>query len=205
MYQIVLTENKKKVKVLYEYKRHRDAKWRMDYIKGKDVTFPKQRIWREKKLTPIKYEVLMLKKREEGDISLAGNLDDDEWVLMDVTDYLEEEQFFVTGANRKLEAHEIIDNVILPRLSDKNPKQIVILNNKIVVEGMALNVITCKDIHETVRLYNHFREFSFQEGLSDLAFMGSVKDIKLKKTWYKKILERFPKIDVNRLYRKSGR
>ena len=67
MYQIVLTENRKKLKVLYDYTREHDAVYRFERIKSEDVSFPKKFVYREKKLTEVEYEVLLLKKRVEGD------------------------------------------------------------------------------------------------------------------------------------------
>ena len=204
MYQIILTENKKKVKVLYSYTREHDALYRFDKLKSREVHFPKESVWREKTLTPVLYEVLLLREKGDGEVQTNVKIDDDKWVVLDVTNYHEEEAFNVTGANRKLSAKEIIDNVIIPRLSEKNPKQVVILNNKIAIEGLSLNVVTCKNTNESRRLYNYFRTYCFDNKIDDVIFMGSVTDIKVKKQWYKKIHERTG-MGMNRLYRKSSR
>ena len=205
MYQIILTENKEKVKVLHTYSREYDALRRMERLKKVKTLFPKQVTWRKQELTPLLHEVLLIKEREDGEThNIDATLDDDEWVILDKLIYQEEEFFNVSGSNRKLNVKEILEHVILPRLSDRNPKQIIVLNNKLVIEGFALNVVTCKDVTQTIRLYNFYREHFMEKNEMNLMFLGVVNDKKLKKDWYKKIHERTG-ISMNRLYRKSSR
>jgi hypothetical protein len=205
MYQIILTENKEKVKTLHTYSREYDALRRFDRIRKKTVVFPKTVTWKEQVLTPITYEVLLLKQKEEGEThNVDATLNSDEWVIMDKVSFEEEEMFNVTGSNRKLSAKEILEHVILPRLSDDNPKQLIILNNKLVIEGLALNVVTCKDVSQTIRLYNFYREMFLESGNLNIMFSGIVEDKSMKKEWYKKIHERTG-MSMNRLYRKSSR
>lgn len=205
MYQIVLTENKEKLKTLYTYIRKRDAIWRFEKIKSKEVVFPKEKVWRNQVLIPVTYEILLLKKKEEGDTNtIEDTLNDDELIILGKLYHEEEEYFNVTASNRKLSAKEILDHVIIPRLSDDNPKQIVLINNKLVVEGLALNVVTCKDMSQSLRLYNFYREYCINEGINTIMFSGFISEIKSKKEWYKKIHERTG-MSMNRLYRKSSR
>lgn len=213
MYQIVLLENGKKIKVLYTYTRLYDANYRMGVLKNKKVSMPKKFIYRDKTLEDVSYSIVLQKKREEDDKSvpirdeygrLMGDLmDDPEWVVLDKEPYQLEEQFNVTGANRKLSAIEIINNVLLPNLSEKNIKQVVILNNKIVIEGMNLYMITCKTVEESIRLYNKLRTYSFDNNVVNIIFFGSVQKSD-KSSWYKKIHD-VTGVSYNRLYRKSSR
>ena len=213
MYQIILTENNKRVKTLYTYTREHDALYRFTNIAKKQVNFPKKQVYKNKVLTEVFYHVFLLKKREEGDKSiivrdkygklLESFMDDPNWVVLGRSDYSLEEQFSVTGANRKLNLNEIIRYVLLPKISDNNPKQIIMINNKIVVEGITLNLITCKDIPETIRLYNKLRTYCFDNKTQNVVFFGSVPK-EQKRVWYKKIHESTG-IDYNRLYRKSSR
>ena len=161
MYQIILIENSKKIKTLYTYSREHDALYRFTNINNKKVHFPKKQVYKNKVLTEVSYDVLLLKKRVEGDKSIIvrdnyGKLleefmEDPNWVVLGRSDYKVEEQFTVSGANRKLNASEIIKHVLLSKISEKNTKQIVILNNKIVIEGLNLNLITCKNTDEAIR------------------------------------------------------
>lgn len=213
MYQIVLTENRKKIKVLYNYTREHDANYRFDRIKSENVVFPKNKVYRDKKLTKVNYEVLLLKKREEGDEDpkirnkygklIEETVDDENWVIVSKLDYNIEEQFNVTGANRKLNAKEIMEHIVKLNLKESNPKQVVIINNKVVVEGLSLFMITCKDVEEAIRLYNYMRTYCFENNVGNVIFFGSV-DKKGVKVWYKKIHERTG-VSYNRLYRKSSR
>lgn len=213
MYQIVLTENRKKIKVLYTYTREYDANYRFDRLKSEKVYFPKKQVYRDKKLTEVFYEILMLKKREEGDEDrkirtdygklVEETVDDKDWVIVGKIDHEIEEQFNVTSANRKLSANEIINHVLKLNLQENNPKQVVIINNKIVIEGLSLHMITCKDVAEAIRLYNYMRVYCLENGMGSILFFGTI-DKSDRKVWYKKIHERTG-VSYNRLYRKSSR
>ncbi len=213
MYQIVLTENNKRIKTLYTYTREHDALYRFTNIAKKQVKFAKKQVYKNKILTEVFYHVLLLKKREEGDKSiivrdkygklLESFMEDPDWVVLGRSEYNVEEQFSVTGANRKLNLDEIIRYVLLPKISEKNPKQVLMLNNKVIVEGITLNMITCKNIDETIRLYNKLRTYCFENKTQNVVFFGSIPKPD-KKIWYKKIHE-ITGIGYNRLYRKSSR
>lgn len=213
MYQIVLTENRKKVKVLYTYTREHDVIYRFERIKSENVIFPKKFVYRDKKLTEVSYEVLLLKRRVEGDEDrkvrnrygklVEENVDDKDWVIIDKLDYSIEEQFNVTGANRKLTAKEIIDHVIKLNLKEDNSKQVVMINNKVVIEGTSLYMITCKNLDEAIRLYNYMRVYCHENKIGNVLFFGTVEKPG-RKVWYKKIHE-LTGVSYNRLYRKSSR
>ena len=213
MYQIVLTENRKKIKVLYNYSRESDVNYRFEKLKSQGIFFPKTKIYRDKKLVDVNYEILLLKKRGENDINrvikneigkfVEETVDDENWVIVDVSPYHIEETFNVSGSNRKLTAKEIVDYVVLPNKQKKAPKQVLMINNKIVVEGLELYLITCKDIDETIRLYNKIRTYCFDNKVGDIIFFGSIPK-ENRKVWYKKIHERTG-IGYNRLYRSNSR
>jgi len=213
MYQIVLTENRNKIKVLHTYSREYDVNYRFEKLKSQEGFFPKTKVYKDKKLTDVNYEILLLKKREEDDQNriiknelgkfVEETSDDNEWVILNSAPYLMEENFNVSGANRKLTAKEIIDYIVTSNQNKKNPKQLLMLNNKIVIEGLDLQVVTCKDINETIRLYNKIRTYCFDNKITDIIFFGSIpKDS--RKVWYKKIHERTG-IGYNRLYRSNSR
>ena len=164
-------------------------------------------------LTEVFYHVLLIKKRNVGDKSiivrdnygklLESFMEDPDWTVLGSSEYNIEEQFSVTGANRKLDLNEIINYVLLPKISEKNPKQILTLNNKVVIEGVTLNLVTCKNINETTRLYNKLRSYCYENKISNIIFFGSIPKTD-KKVWYKKIHD-ITGIGYNRLYRKSSR
>ena len=213
MYQIVLTENRKKIKVLHTYSRESDVNYRFEKLKSQVIFFPKTKIYRDKKLVDVNYEILLLKKRTEEDVNriiknelgkfVEEVVDDDDWVIISTAPYLIEETFNISGANRKLTAKEIVDYVVIPNKQKKTPKQVLMINNKIVVEGLELYLVTCKDIDETIRLYNKIRTYCFENKIGDIIFFGSIPK-ENRKTWYKKIHERTG-ISYNRLYRSNSR
>jgi len=213
MFQIVLYENYKKIKVLHTYSRLYDANNRLKILNNKETFLPKKFIYRDKKLTEVNYKVFLFKKKEEGDKSIlirdsfgkiiTESLESDEWVVIDEANYQIEEQFNVTGANRKLNASEILNHVLLPKLSTKNTKQVFMLNNKIVIEGDYLHMVTCKNLDECIRLYNKIRKYCFDSKIKDVLFFGSIQKVD-RKVWYKKI-HVITGISYNRLYRDSSR
>jgi hypothetical protein len=213
MYQIVLTENKIKVKVLHTYSREYDANYRFEKLKSQDTFFPKTKVYKDKKLIGVVYEILLIKKRDDSDINrvikndlgkfVEETLDDDEWVIVDSSPFKMEENFNVSGANRKLTAKEILEYVVMSNKQKKTPKQILMLNNKIVIEGLDLHLVTCKDVDETVRFYNKLRTFCVDNKISDIIFFGSILK-QDRKVWYKKIHDRTG-INYNRLYRSNSR
>jgi len=213
MYQIVLCENRNKVKVLHTYSREYDVNYRFEKLKSQEGFFPKTKVYKDKKLVDVGYEILLLKKREENDQNriiknelgkfVEETVNDLDWVIMDAAPYLMEENFNVSGANRKLTAKEIIEYIVTSNQQKKAPKQILMLNNKIVIEGLELHVVTCKDIDETIRLYNKIRTHCFDKNIIDIIFFGSIPK-ENRKVWYKKIHERTG-MGYNRLYRSNSR
>lgn len=213
MFQIVLYENSKKIKVLHTYTRLNDANYRLNALKNKETNLPKKFIYRDKKLTEVDYKIFLVKKREESDKSIIvrdryGKIDNDimsdpDWVVLEYSNYQIEEQYNVTGANRKLNSIEVINHVLLPNISEKNMKQVFMLNNKIVIDGMHLHMITCKTIDECIRLYNSIRKYCFDFKIKNVLFFGSIQKIDRKK-WYKKI-HNLTGVKYNRLYRSSSR
>lgn len=213
MFQIVLYENYKKIKVLHTYTRLYDANNRLKILNNKEPFLSKKFIYRDKKLTEVNYKVFLFKKKEEGDKSIlirdnfgkiiTESLESNEWVVIDEANYQIEEQFNVTGANRKLTALEILNHVLLPNLSTKNTKQVCMLNNKIVIEGEFLHMVTCKNLDECVRLYNKIRKYCFDFKIKDVLFFGSIQKVD-RKVWYKKI-HNITGISYNRLYRNCSR
>lgn len=213
MYQIVLIENLKKIKVLYTYGREHDVNNRFEKLKSQDVFFPKTKVYKNKKLVDVKYEILLLKKRTEIDENriikneigkfVEETVDDQDWIILKSANYPMEENFNVSGANRKLTAKEIIDHIVLTNKEKKSPKQILMLNNKLIVEGLDLFMITCKDIDEATRLYNKIRTYCYDNKIGDIVFFGSLPKVD-RKFWYKKLHKRLG-TGYNRLYRSSSR
>ena len=213
MYQIILIENNKKVKTLYTYSREHDALYRFTNINNKKVHFPKKQVYKNKVLTEVSYHVLLLKKRVAGDKSIIvrdnyGKLleefmEDPNWVVLGRSDYKVEEQFTVSGSNRKLNSTEILKHVLLSKLSENNTKQVLILNNKIIIEGLSLNLITCKNTDESIRFYNKIRTYCYDNKIKNIIFFGTIAK-QYKNTWYKKVHE-ITGIGYNRLYRSTSR
>ena len=213
MYKLVLYENNDKIKVLYNYTRRKDARYRFQVLTSKKSSLKKEIIYKDKELVKVSYKIFLVKKREEGDKSISvrdeyGKLleevmYDPNEVVVDVADYEIEEQYGVTGANRKLSASEILNSVLLNKISERNTKQVVILNNKLVIESLVINMVTCKNVDEVIRLYNYLRTQCWENKEGNVVFFGEVHK-QDKRMWYKKINEQTG-VSYNRLYRKISR
>lgn len=213
MYKLVLYENNDKIKVLYNYTRRKDARYRFQVLTSKKSSLKKEIIYKDKELVKVSYKIFLVKKREEGDKSISvrdeyGKLleeimYDPNEVVVDVADYEIEEQYSVTGANRKLSASEILNSVLLNKISERNTKQVVILNNKLVIESLVINMVTCKNVDEVIRLYNYLRTQCWENKEGNVVFFGKVHK-QDKGMWYKKINEQTG-VSYNRLYRKISR
>lgn len=213
MYKLVLYENNNKIKVLYNYTRIKDARYRFDLLTSKTSSLKKEIIYKDKELVEVSYRLFLTKKREEGDKSISVRdsygkileevMNDPNEVVVAVSDYEIEEQYSVTGANRKLSAYEILNSVLLNKLSEKNTKQVVILNNKLIIESLVINMVTCKNVSEVIRLYNFLRSKCWDGKVSNVIFFGEVHK-QDKGMWYKKIHEQTG-VGYNRLYRKISR
>ena len=213
MYKLVLYENNDKIKVLYNYTRRKDARYRFQVLTSKKSSLKKEIIYKDKELVKVSYKIFLVKKREEGDKSISvrdeyGKLleevmYDPNEVVVDVADYEIEEQYSVTGANRKLSASEILNSVLLNKLSERNTKQVVILNNKLIIESLVINMVTCKNVSEVIRLYNFLRSKCWDGKVGNVIFFGDVQK-QDKGLWYKKIHEQTG-VSYNRLYRKISR
>jgi len=213
MYKLVLYENDNKLKVLYNYSRRKDATYRLKSLTSKKVSLKKEVVYKNKELKEVSYRILLTKKREEGDKSvivrdgygkiLEKIMNDPNEVVISVSDYEIEEQYSVTGANRKLSASEILKNVLLNKISEKNTKQVLMLNNKLIIDSLVINMVTCKNVFEVIRLYNYLRKLCWDKSIPNVVFFGEVHK-QDKGLWYKRIHEQTG-VSYNRLYRKISR
>ena len=213
MYKLVLYENNDKLKVLYNYSRRKDATYRLKSLTSKKVSLKKEVVYKNKELKDVSYRILLTKKREEGDKSVVVRdgygkilekiMNDPNEVVISVSDYEIEEQYSVTGANRKLSASEILNSVLLNKISEKNTKQVLMLNNKLIIDSLVINMVTCKDVSEVIRLYNYLRKLCWDKSIPNVVFFGEVHK-QDKGLWYKRIDEQTG-VSYNRLYRKISR
>jgi hypothetical protein len=215
MFQLILVENKKKIKTLYKSDSFDEIDRKFKKVKSEPIVFPKNFIYKSDKkiLVPTIYEVLLLKsknsdvddKKVKKRMVLVGDIvgDDPEWDIVDKSVVFFEEIFAVTGANRKLTAMEIIENVMLSTQKVVETKQIFMIHNKIVIEGLSLHMVMCKNEYDAKRLYGFMRNYCHDNKIKYIGFFG-VMSRPSRKFWYKK-LHKITGIGYNRLYRKTSR
>jgi hypothetical protein len=215
MFQLILVENKKKIKTLYKSPNFDSIDIKFNEFKSEKVDFPKKFIYKtdKKVLIPTVYEILLIKpknysvdeKKVNKRMVFVGDItsDDNEWDIVDRSVVFFEEIFMVTGANRKLNTKEIIDNIIVTRKNNHEVKQVLIMQNKLIVEGLSLHMIICKNEFDAKRLYSYLRTYCYEHKIKWVGFFGSLSRSS-RKEWYKKI-HKLTGVGYDRLYRKLSR
>jgi len=203
-YRIVLTKNKKSRKILYRCRSNENAinKFR-ELIKNNKVLFP-QKFINYRKIIPVKYELLLIKERDENDKNRivrndAGKLVEEttnnpKWVIIDKAPYNIEETFWVFGHHQlkdRFDIKRIIKEILLKDIRKKNyTLQIVIVNNKLIFQGQDdFDIVFCKCKQDAIRLHNALMKTAITTRMDKLLFLGCASD-KVMGELYIKIQEK---------------
>lgn len=214
LYRIIITQNGKRKKILYEGGNLENTKQR--YFKIKDsnkVLFPKKSI-AYKKIKMVTYEILLLKEKEETDIdyfdrddlgrTIPIKLKSDRWTVLHKDEYFFEEKFTVFGSEKRLETKDIIKKILLKKTKEDNIKLVNYVLNKVLIhQNGDFDIITCKNTSDAKRLYYTIKEFCDQNKIKNIVFTGLIgKNSRTK--LYKKITEKTG-WTMNKTYRSSTR
>jgi len=186
-YRIVLTKNKKARKVLYTCRSNEFAVNNFrNFIKENKVNFP-QKYVNYRKIVPVKYELLLIKERDENDKNRIvrdefGRLveeknKDPRWVIIDRVPYNIEETFWVFGHDRlkdRFDIKRILKEILLKDIRKKNyTMQIIILNNKLIFQGLDdFEIVFCKCKEDAARLHDALFEAAISTRMDKLLFLG---------------------------------
>lgn len=206
-YKIILSSKGKQMGVLGKYTKKDMAIAEFNRIKEENanVLFPRQTINRNHKLQQSDYEIYLIKRKTEGDNLIFSFRDKygkfveyetnkDEWVIIDVSKYNIEEQFWVFGydkvydrKNYKWIREHLIDNT----KNDKEyTKQIFRLKNKLIVDiNGEYEIVFCKNRSDCLTLYNMLQDYVSMKKIKYIIFNGDICKSKNLTVWYKKLMD----------------
>ena len=213
-YRIIITQNGKKRKILYESSNESNSKEK--YFKTKDnniVLLPKKNNT-YKKIKPVLYELLLLKEKEESDIdyfdrdelgrTIPIKLNSENWSLIHKSDYFYEEKFSVYGYKERMDTKKILKFFLLNKSKEDGIKQINYINNKLLIhQNYDFDIVVSKNSYDTKRLYNVLVEFCETNKVKNILFTGSINRKNRTKT-YKRIVDKTG-WTINKTYRSSTR
>jgi len=198
-YRIIITANNKKKKIVQKSNDLNTIKKKYFTIKDKNkVLYPKQTS-AYLKTKPVKYEIILMKKWEEGDNPFVGrdmlgrtieiNDTKKKWSILYKDDYAYEETFTVFGYKKRLNCIEIIKLILMKKNKTILIKQVNYIENKLLIhQDNEFDVVLCKCPTDSKRLYEILREFAEKNKIKHIMFTGSVE---LGKTeTYKMIVEK---------------
>lgn len=178
-HQIVLLNNNKQIDLLGSYPSELKANKAFNKLleENKNVIFPVEvNNSGNKVIEPSKYEIAIIKKREENDPKTTmvrneyGDLIEqvttsENWVIYDKRPYKIEETFWVYGYHPLIYRKNfmfIFENYVKPIATCKGDMlSIMLFKNKIVFETIdgTLNMVICKNKSDSIRLYNTLEEW----------------------------------------------
>jgi hypothetical protein len=185
----------------------------------KNVVFPVKWIRRRRinHFLEADYELILIKKKDEDDKSditsfrnqygqfVDYKTDNDNWIILDKADYPVEETFWVYGYNPKRERKTfsfIFENFIEKDADSKyHIKNVVVYRNKLLIETTEeLNMVTCKNHSDVVRMYNLIEEWCKERKYKYVMMGGEVTNSVHSDMWCNKIIKLtgWNKMKINR-------
>jgi hypothetical protein len=212
-YTIIITSNNKKKKILFKGSDLSFASKK--YFKYKDtnkVLFSRDHI-AYKKVKPVKYELILLKKWEDGDRpfitrdEIGRNIEiEDEnkkWTIIEKCIYYFEEKFTVFNYDKRLTSIEIIKSLLMKKHTGLMIKQVNYINNKLLIhQNNDFDIVICKCQKDCEKLYYLLEDFNKKNNLKNIMFTGKIS--KNKKDTYKLIKDKTG-WDEFKLYRTKTR
>ena len=214
VYRIIITQNGKKRKILYEGRNENTAKEKYFSAKDENIVLLPKKNNTYKKIKPVSFEILLLKEKEWNDVdyfdrddlgrTIPVTLNSDKWNLIHKSEYFYEEKFSVFGYKERMDTKKILKLFLLNRTKEDKIKQVNYINNKLLIyQNYDFDIIICKNSYDTKRLYNVLIEFCETNNVDNILFTGSVNKKNRTKT-YKRIVEKTG-WTINKTYRSSTR
>ena len=214
-YRIIIAKDNKKKKLLYSGKQSHNAKSKFFSLVDKNIVlFPKEHI-SYKKTKPVKYEILLLKEKEEGDLQYTDRDElgrtfpittkSDNWTIVEKRPYQFEEKFTVFGYPERMEMKTIIKKIFMPGLMNKKVvKHVDYIFNKVMIWNDGdFDIITCKCVKDAKRFNKLLRDFCDKQKITNVLFYGHIPKRRRAKI-YETIIEKTG-WRRNRVYQTSTR
>lgn len=207
IYSIILTNHDKRLKTICVNSTEEGIYKKLYKLlkENENVVFPMQYNNHYHQMVEARYELIVLKRREESD-SLVNKVkneygeyvdyetDNDKWIVIDRANYNMEETFWVYGYHPKIQRKTfqwVFDNFVLKGSKNKYMfKNIVLYLNKILFECDGnLEMVICKNKNDSVRFYNQLEQWSRDRKLKYVMFTGDIAHSKHKRDWMEKIMK----------------
>lgn len=192
-YSIILTSNGKQKKCLKTFYTEEDAR-SMFYeliMENKQIVFP-IKYTNNNGIKDIKYELFIIKRVDDSEKSITKLRNDigefveydtnmDNWEIVDKTDWQIEETFWVNGYHPKYQRKTfnwIFDNFIGNNKKDCSSfKNVLVYQNKLIVDnGGDVNIVFCKCVGDSFRLYNELEKIVTEQKYKNIMFSGDIRD-----------------------------
>lgn len=151
-----------------------------------------------KSIEPVKYEIVVVKKRDESDPSVGLVRNDygefvehetnsDMWLVIDKALYYKEERFWVYGYHPLTDRKDfdfIFENIVYPYAVSREDFPIVklFINKVLIVCSSKKELITCKNKSDALRLYNKLLETcSSNKKIKYISFQGDCNSTKISR------------------------
>ena len=200
-YQIILTRNNKQVEFIGFFRTEKNAniKFKKLIDESNNVKFPVRYINRGRSIQEAKYELVLIKFKEENDTdtTLLKNeygeyvehiTNNSNWIVYDKASYYKEETFWVYGFHPLIQRKDfnyIFDNLIKPSASKKSTfLNVMVYRNKLLLESTnKLDLIICKNQSDAIRLYNTIQKECENHKLKYILFNGDWNSTKEKREY----------------------
>jgi hypothetical protein len=152
-----------------------------------DKVFFEKKFINTKGIKPVKYEILIVKNYEVGDVvrkikGKDGELVDEKpifgiWTVLDSYPYRVEEDFSVYGFCSKTERKNIADiiRILLKKMNiEYNSKEVIVVYNKLVIYNEEqFDMVICKNKKDAQRLHHTLYDATRGLKIKNLLFMGT--------------------------------
>lgn len=185
-YRVVLLSNGEYKKTLYRCKTRESAFIRFHKLKkSNNVYYPKRYI-NTKKIKPVKFQICVTKPTEDtdtfrllrddyGKVYVEKPLGD--WTILHSDSYELEEKFWIYGYDSKKNRptiKEIVKKLMVNAYSTKLVKQVIVVNNKLVIYNETeFDLVLCKNTEDAQRLHHTLNKISKKYRYKHLMFMGT--------------------------------
>jgi hypothetical protein len=198
-FALVLTKQKKVVKIIQNYKKLSAAKTLFETLKCNNHVVFSERLNSTYELVASAVEVLLIKKKKSDSgfrkiFTGMGVIEEKvigDWDIIDKFTFEIEEVFKVYGYEQKMAAVDILANIFIERLKKGEPYDVYAFNNKLVITNdKEVIVILCKSEYDSRRLHDFFLKYFLDKKLGIFIFRGVLNNGKRKRELYTMIEEK---------------
>jgi len=199
LYRIIITSNGKKKKIVHKSDNLSSIKRKYFSLRDKNKVLLPRTTSSYLKTKPIHYEIILMKRWEDGDIPFIGRDEmgrtieihdsSKKWTILQKGEYEFEEKFTVFGFDKRLTCIDIIKLILLRRKKNIIVKHINYVENKLLIhQDNDFDVVLCKCPGDAERLFKTLREFTQENKIDNIMFTGKVN--RGKTETYKMIIEK---------------